>query len=293
MRITRRNRGWLVGAAAVAGLLMALVFLSPRPRSGAGLLLGVLSSVLIAVCASRGLRRRLQPVRFGAASFWLKAHVWLGVLSLIFALAHGGFRLGGPLSTALTLVLFFAVLSGGLGLVLQRVLTRQIHALSSETIFDLNRGAMSLRRRIYESVWAACGAPPEVPGEVEAIRQQLRASPRVPDVILPAGSLAGQEELARFYRDLVLPFLRAAGGGSSPLAIAADATLAFDALDSRLAPQLRPYLGELRERCKRLRTARRQHQLHRLLHSWLLLHVPLSMALIILLIAHAAMALRY
>lgn len=293
MRIDLRNRGWIIGAVVSSGLFLALTIWTPRPRSGASLLLGILSAVMILICASRGLRRRVQSVRLGSASFWLKAHVWLGLLSLIFALAHGGFRLGGPLSCALTLVLLAAVLSGVLGLVLQRVLTRQIHALSSETIFDLNRGAMNLRRRIYESVWAACGAPPDVPGEVDAIRRQLRTSPRAPDVILPAGSLAGQEELGRFYRDLVLPFLRTAGGGSSPLTIAADATLAFDALDSRLAPPLRPYLGELRERCKRLRTARRQHQFHRLLHSWLLLHVPLSMALLILLLAHAAMALRY
>ena len=37
----------------------------------------------------------------------------------------------------------------------------------------------------------------------------------------------------------------------------------------------------------------RQRQLHLVLHTWLLLHVPLSYAMYLLAIAHGVMALRY
>jgi len=37
----------------------------------------------------------------------------------------------------------------------------------------------------------------------------------------------------------------------------------------------------------------RQERLHRWLHGWLLLHIPLSLALILLGAVHAVMALRY
>jgi hypothetical protein len=292
MKITLRHHGWPAGALAATGLAIALALAAPPARSDPGLLLGGAAAVLVAITASRGLRRRLIAVRIGSAAGWLRAHLWLGLLSLVFALAHSGFRLGGGLSTALTLVLTAAVLSGVLGVALQRVLTREINALSTDTIFDLQRGVLSLRRRAYEIVWGACGAAPDAPGEADELRR-LGAPPRTPGIVHPTGTLAGQAELDHFYRDLVLPFLHAAGGGSSLLATAADATLAFDALEAHLAAPLRPALAELRDRCGRLRAARRQHRLYRWLHGWLLLHVPLSMALLVLLITHAVMALRY
>lgn len=290
MKLDRRHLGWLAGSLAATGLAVALTLAAP-PRGVPSLLLGAAGAALICVCALRGLRRRLHKVRIGSAGTWLRAHLWLGALSLVFSLAHAGFRLGGPLSAALTLLLIGTVASGVLGVALQHALTRSINALSAETIFDLQQGALSLRRRAYEVVWAACGAAPD-PGEAEELRRLLGAPPRTPEPMFAAGTIAGQKELGRFYRDLVLPFLRAPGR-STQLATAAGAALAFDAVAVHLAEPLRPALADLRDRCARLRTARRQHQLHRWLHGWLLLHVPLTMALLVLLVTHAVMALRY
>jgi hypothetical protein len=52
-------------------------------------------------------------------------------------------------------------------------------------------------------------------------------------------------------------------------------------------------LGDLSDICDEARQLRRQERLHHWLHDWLLLHIPLSLALILLGAIHAVMALRY
>jgi hypothetical protein len=52
-------------------------------------------------------------------------------------------------------------------------------------------------------------------------------------------------------------------------------------------------LQDLSDICDEARQLLRQESLHRWLHGWLLLHIPLSLALILLGAVHAVMALRY
>jgi len=52
-------------------------------------------------------------------------------------------------------------------------------------------------------------------------------------------------------------------------------------------------LGDLEDICDEARQLTRQQRLHRWLHGWLLVHIPLSLALILLGAVHAVMALRY
>jgi hypothetical protein len=52
-------------------------------------------------------------------------------------------------------------------------------------------------------------------------------------------------------------------------------------------------LDDLEDICDEARQLRKQEQLHHWLHGWLLVHIPLSLALILLGGVHAVMALRY
>jgi len=52
-------------------------------------------------------------------------------------------------------------------------------------------------------------------------------------------------------------------------------------------------VGDLEEICDEARQLERQERLHHWLHGWLLVHIPLSLALILLSAVHAVMALRY
>jgi hypothetical protein len=52
-------------------------------------------------------------------------------------------------------------------------------------------------------------------------------------------------------------------------------------------------LARLEEYCNERRRLARQESLHRLLHGWLYVHVPLSAALMVMMITHAVMTLYY
>ncbi len=52
-------------------------------------------------------------------------------------------------------------------------------------------------------------------------------------------------------------------------------------------------LDDLQDICEEARQLSRQEKMHRWLHGWLLVHIPLSLALILLGAVHAVMALRY
>ena len=60
-----------------------------------------------------------------------------------------------------------------------------------------------------------------------------------------------------------------------------------------LPPLLHNTVGELEATCDERRQLRDQKRLHHWLHGWLLLHIPLSLALLLLGTAHAVIALRY
>ena len=52
-------------------------------------------------------------------------------------------------------------------------------------------------------------------------------------------------------------------------------------------------LEDLEAICEEERQLNRQHQLYHFLHGWLLVHVPLSVALLVLGGIHAVVALQY
>ena len=55
----------------------------------------------------------------------------------------------------------------------------------------------------------------------------------------------------------------------------------------------RPRLDRLRGLCDEARQLAVQQRLHRLLHTWLFVHAPLSLALFVLVAVHIVFALRY
>jgi hypothetical protein len=60
-----------------------------------------------------------------------------------------------------------------------------------------------------------------------------------------------------------------------------------------LPPALHTTIEDLESICEEERQLTLQAQLHLWLHGWLLLHIPLSLALLLLGAVHAVMALRY
>ncbi len=98
------------------------------------------------------------------------------------------------------------------------------------------------------------------------------------------------ERLRAFYVDVVRPYLEG-HAPHSPLATKAKAEIQFDSLQSPLPPKLRRAAMEIEQICDVRRQFEFQKRLLWWLHSWLYLHVPASMVLLVLLVVHVVMAL--
>jgi hypothetical protein len=99
--------------------------------------------------------------------------------------------------------------------------------------------------------------------------------------------------VAEFYRDTVRPFLQFDAPPLSPLAEATSAEAAFTQLRERSPEELQACLDRLDKLCEERRQLLLQARLHGWLHGWLLLHVPLSAALLVLGLLHAVSAVWY
>jgi hypothetical protein len=100
--------------------------------------------------------------------------------------------------------------------------------------------------------------------------------------------------LRRFYLQEMRPFLEHPKKRGQRLADADKAAAAFAGLRT-LLPVLATHaiLDDLMEICDETRQLVHQERLHHLLHNWLLVHIPLSLALILLGAIHAVVAFRY
>jgi hypothetical protein len=96
-----------------------------------------------------------------------------------------------------------------------------------------------------------------------------------------------------FYRQEFRPFLADRVGNDCRLATKAKSDSAFRQLRTILPPALHDVVSDMETIAEERRQLAVQARLHLWLHGWLYIHVPLSMALIVMMVAHAVMALRY
>jgi hypothetical protein len=110
---------------------------------------------------------------------------------------------------------------------------------------------------------------------------------------LPASPPPESARLKEFYFEVLRPFLADDGVKSHPLADVRRRDVAFSRLRAVLPPLLHPMVDDLLDLCEERRQLWLQERFHVWLHGWLYVHVPLSMALLILTAMHAVMSLRY
>jgi len=326
MLLDRTQRGWAIAslgicAAAVALYLFAL-WNSPRTPSGgsaSGLVFGVVGFAFMIFAAALGARKRVPTWRLGRAKSWMRAHLWLGLLSLPLILLHGGFHFGGTLTRVLMWLLIITVASGVYGALLQNSIPKQMTVdIPLETIYDEISHVRGLLReeadRTVESVCGSCGLGKASAEEVQraggftALRPiaasavPLRTSPAVSAgasaAVAPAAEIILLSEsegapLRKFYVEEMRPFLEQPKLRGRRLADDARAASVFVSLRTLLPAAAHNTLSDLEDICGEARQLLRQERLHRWLHGWLLLHIPLSLALILLGVVHAVMALRY
>jgi hypothetical protein len=102
-----------------------------------GLTFGAISLGIFVFAALLSLRKKIPLWRVGTVQRWLRAHIWLTLLTIPLVILHSGFRLGGPMTTLLMGLYALVMVSGIYGLVLQHLMPRLMkERLPAETVFE-------------------------------------------------------------------------------------------------------------------------------------------------------------
>ena len=326
MRIDRTHRGWAIASLAILAL-SSIVYLfyalnatqGPRGGSAIGLLFGIVGFAFMIFAALLGARKRVPTWRLGRAQAWMRGHLWLGLLALPMIFFHGGFHFGGTLTRLLMWLLIITVVSGVFGATLQHYIPQVMTSdVPLETIYDeIGHVRSLLREEADRAMEAVCGnlglaksstEETQRAGGFTALRPigpnavHLRTSAAVSAAAsaavaaAPERILVSKEQsapLRSFYLSEMRPLLEPANKIGRHLGNPLSASSAFASLRTLLPAAAHATLDDLEDICGEARQLARQEQLHRWLHGWLLLHIPLSLALILLGAVHAVMALRY
>ena len=260
---------WFVAATVIgAASLLGAVLLARRspwhPGRDAGLVFGILASVIFLIEVLYPMRRRLLAWPLGNAQRWIQFHIYGGALGFLFVLIHEGPHL--PIGTVGWLLLTLSIwttASGLVGVWLQKWIPATLSkGLELEVLYD----------RIPEILL-------KLQEEAEALRT------------------GASEMLADFYRDLVVPSLAGIHPSWSYLwdvRSGRDARLTpFTRISSFLDPAERERLGDLRSIMVEKMELDAHYSLQRMLRVWLALHLPPALLLFGLMLFHIWTSLAY
>ncbi len=322
MIVGRDHLRWIFTITAIAlaatAAYVAYATLAPNgPRGGspAGLGFAFLGTGVIVFECLLSLRKKYPASPLGRVSAWLRAHLWLGLLSFLLILFHAGFRWGQGLA-ALLMGLFAVITGSGIfGLALQNWLPRlMLERVARETLYDqIPRVIEELRGEADERVEFVTADLAVGGGTIELVRaggvkryfdpaQKASAQEKIDAVAAQrkqAAQIAIDETstaaLRAHYTQEVRPFLTLRPPELSRRLFRTPESLAayFQFLRTILPVAAHQVIRDLEEICDERRQLALQARLHHWLHGWLYVHVPLSMAFLVLILVHAVVSLRY
>ncbi|WP_254510714.1 hypothetical protein [Anatilimnocola floriformis] len=284
----------------------------PGGSSLVGLTYGIVAAGIILFECLLGLRRTsfFRTSRWlGSAKFWMKAHIWLGLLAVPLVLMHTGFHWGGWLSTLVAGAFALVTASGIFGWYMQNLIPRWlIEAVPEETIHSqIDAVAAQLcadaRRAVGLHAPLADGHELSFKDSRRTGKLIMAGAPRRVGTMVertPRPKQEATQELAipQLLRDAVEqdiePYLLTGKSPDRGLHTTHRGVWYFEEIRRRINDrELQTVVSTLAQLCERRRQMNTQQVLHFWLHSWLSLHLPLAMMLLILLAAHVWFALRY
>lgn len=232
-----------------------------------GLVYGIAGCLLILLLAFFGIRKRWYRSRFGTLEQWLQSHIYLGVLVLVILALHTGGRLHDLIAVSALALLTVVVLSGIFGAVLYatvpRLLTDVESDLTPEKISDqLNQMARTMARM-------ASGRSTPFQRIYEDVLRESN----------PAW-LAGWRLLFSTRRKRKE---RSTPDWSKHLAL----------VPREEQEELRQMLVVSRQRKELLIKLLYQQRYKNILEAWLFIHVPFTIALLVMMAAHIISAFYY
>ncbi len=313
-----RNLTWIV--VFFVGTVLAIVVFGvcsigksrwPGGSSPMGLSFGVLGSLLMLFEFLLWPRKKVRSWRIGSARAWMRAHIWLGLLTVPLIVLHSGFNFGGQLSSLLMILFGIVIVSGIFGLSLQQFLPRMMfERVPAETIYSqIDYVSEQSYWNAEDLLEAACGKPvgkeqslrprPQKTESAQAfvtvgaVRTVGSVQGKVLQTQVPAAAVISDDVLLDGFLKTIGPYLLAGRESGSPLRSQSAATTFFRALCGNLGPDAGGIVDALESLCEQRRQYDLQSRIHGWLHSWLCVHVPLSVALIGLMFIHSVIALKY
>ena len=234
----------------------------PRGNTWVGYGLGTLAALLIVWLTCFGVRKRSYASRLGTVQGWLSAHVWLGLSLIVLATLHTGFQFHWNLHTLAYALMMVVIASGAWGLVayfrnatvLGGLLDGRSPAEHVQTLVGIDAQSKTL----------AAGLAPELRALIEA----------------SARATLGDGYFGRLIGRRAGCPTRRAVSVLAPLARGPER-----ALRDLYALQL--------QRLERLERLRRFVRVKAWNELWLMLHVPLTFALLAALTAHIVVVFTY
>lgn len=252
-----------LSALLVVLSLVAYFWHSPaiKPNGGTwlGYTLGSISALLILLLLAYGIRKRSYKSSLGRVQGWLSAHIYLGASLIIVATLHTGFEFGANVHTLAYLLMLTVIASGFWGMYFYvRNPARMSAALRGET---LEQHLLAIEEIDSECRNLAMN-------HLDRINRALMDSINAP-------------LFENFWQQF---------SGRNPKCKTAAVTILLGTIDSSLSDAQARINAELyrlqlqkQSRLGRLRIYTRQKTW---LDAWLMLHVPLSIALLAALTAH-------
>ena len=281
-------------------LLAALVYVpyslfSPTAPSGSsplGLTYGVAAYGIMLFCAVLSIRKKFRIWRIGRAQTWMRGHLWLGLLSYPLILLHAGLSGGHGLARLLMVILSTVVVSGMIGAIIQHYMPHAMtERVPTETIYNqIDRvqgqllaeadgllASLTPQKSDYGLIVPTSGPTDTMTTATTLIRLGEQSSTK----------------LRKQYDENIRPYLARRGSHRQSLADRHTSLVLFAQLRAVTPESFRTVIDDLENICQEKRDLDRQSRLHRLLHGWLLVHIPLSYLLLVLGAVHAIMALHY
>jgi hypothetical protein len=322
------HRAWIL-FLVVASALSALWYVSfarafdweARPRGSQGplFLFGLAGG---SICLFEFLlwpRKKLRVVRIGRVQTWMRAHIWLGLLAVPLLLLHSGFYFQNLEATLLFVLFVIVILSGVWGLILQQFIPQKLlDEVPAETIYSqIDHIANLMVDEADRLVVGTCGVttaeqarPKAVVSSQEeeeilasaaggnhftvgAVRVVSGVQGKVLQSQSAVGPVPGSEALRDFFNDALVDYLKRGRASGSELAVAGRAKARFDELRLKVPAEAHGAVASLEDLAEQRRQIDRQARLHFWLHNWLWVHLPISVALLLLMFVHIFVTLQY
>ncbi len=168
------------------------------------MIFGAIAFAIFIFGALLSLRKRVVLWPIGTVQSWMRAHIWLTLLTVPLVLLHSGFRLGGGMTILLMVLYSVVMVSGIYGLILQHKIPPIMkERLPSETIYQQIPHIRSQLLLAAQRMSNSLKLPTPSPATGDSVASKDSVSFSDPESEAVIGS---------FLEDQVVPYLRARRG---------------------------------------------------------------------------------